>query len=381
MAAIVLAPGGVAPAIDTSVYLQAIRTNVETILRSVVPMFNGFSGVTQNDYIYNIDDNLKTILTKKALGAMSVTRKPDEEIDINTIQIIESNLQTLARSYGINPLKSMQSEDAAITLQGIDSNMKNIMQAANLNYTSPSSFTPLPSVLQKQSAVALKKPANASGQPTDMTPFLKSIQANVNLLLKPLSASAMPETSGSIQQNDYVKNIYLNVVMLLTSKQLVPKIRMPEALPPGAIDMPLLQAIQQNIEAFTKKFYSLTSGPDLTVLMGAEAGAIEYLTNIDTNLKNIMKFANLEYLGPESFVKKPASPISWKRFKDLEARVDELEQGSVAEEEEENGENNEGSNNNANYGGYRKLHKKRKTKRKARKSKRKARKSKRKVRK
>jgi len=353
-------------------------------------MFNGFSGVTQNDYIYNIDDNLKTILTKKALGAISVTRKPDEEIDINTIQIIESNLQTLARSYGINPLKSMQSEDAAIPLQGIDSNMKNIMQVANLNYTSPSSFTPLPSVLQKQSDVtskqkqsdvASKKSANASGQPTDMTPFLKSIQANVNLLLKPLSASAMPETSGSIQQNDYVKNIYLNVVMLLTSKQLVPKIRMPEALPPGAIDLPLLQAIQQNIEAFTKKFYSLTSGPDLTVLMGAEAGAIEYLTNIDTNLKNIMKFANLEYLGPESFVKKPASPISWKRFKDLEARVDELEQGSVGEKEEENGENNESSNNNANYGGYRKLHKKRKTKRKARKSKRKARKSKRKVRK
>ena len=326
---------------------------------------------------------------------MSNTRKPDEEIDIKILQTIDTNLYTLSKSYNIMMPPNIASENPASIVFSIDNFMKTLMQAANLNYTSPSSFTPLPSVLQKQSAAAAKQSAAASGptremqkqsvtpssQPTDMTPFLKSIQANVNLLLKPLSASAMPETSGSIQQNDYVKNIYLNVTMLLTSKQLVPKIRMPEALPPGAIDLPLLQAIQQNIEAFTKKFYSLTSGPDPTVLMGDEAGAIEYLTNIDTNLKNIMKFANLGYLGPESFVKKPSSPISWKRFKELEARVDDLEHGAVAEEEEENGENHEDYNNNANYGGYRKLHKKRKTKRKARKSKRKARKSKRKVRK
>ena len=167
--------------------------------------------------------------------------------------------------------------------------------------------------------------------------------------------------------------------MLLTSKQLSPKIKAPEATPPGAIDLSLLQTIQQNIEIFTKKFYSLTSGPDLTVRMGDEEGAIEYLTNIDTNLKNIMKISNLDYLGPESFVKKPYSPISWARFKELEARVGELEDGTGAEENEE--EEEEEEENNANYGGYRKLHKKRKTKRKARKSKRKARKSKRKVRK
>jgi len=221
----------------------------------------------------------------------------------------------------------------------------------------------------------------------DITAFLKSVQKNVVVLLGQSITPTTLASSGTSgpQSNDYIYNIYANLNNILNTKLL--PFTGSQYTPSLPVDLPILQAINSNVE--TLLISIPYSGSKSVEKIAASTDPISYLVNIDKNIKTIMTMVGVvgSYIDPNSLVKKQIPPISWKRFKRLEAKVKALEEDAPKptiddDDDDDDDEDDEDDNNNYNGGGgYRKIYKKQKTKRKARKSKRKARKSKRKTRK
>ena len=227
-------------------------------------------------------------------------------------------------------------------------------------------------IAQKSAAAGAQQTVMIGSQSLGITDFLKSIRKNVITLLGSATQISMASASGASQPNDYIYNIYSNLNVILVTNQLTPISQVKTTT--LAVDTPMIQAIDANIDTLLMSYPS--SGSKVSSKLQGDAGALDYLVNIDLNIKKIMDLAKLKYMSPLSL----KSGFPWKRFKELEQRVGDLEDGKNNKNnssENNNSENNSNENNSENNtsGGYRRTYKKRKSKRKARKSTRKTRKS------
>ena len=207
---------------------------------------------------------------------------------------------------------------------------------------SPQVTGPDPGIV-RTSEVAVKS-SGAVSQPSELI-FLDTIQKNVKNLVQSMNAyMVIPmnlTTPEALKPNDYIYNIDSNLRAFMSMKSLPSTVQSQTTILNP--DFPVLQSINKNMQTLLNSYPS--SSPPYVETLSVNAVPIDYYININTMVKRILELepkpgaAPITYVNPytetvakvaenvslASGAKKRGAVVSWRRIKEIEARIGDLE--------------------------------------------------------